>query len=138
MAAILEKTTTKIKVVNSGCIKCHKGPRSVCLYCAAKSRLMNIHKRSRYCHTSLRLISSRFDLGLMTKSQCSSCKLILGSWISSGWIIFLECVLANACRGVFLSQNTAPNRCGNHNHTHHNHNSHILGNCHIQFVLLRH
>ena len=66
---MLVKTTKNTTVVNKGCIKCHNGPRMVCLYCAVKSRFTNIQRRSRYFQTSLRLMSRRWDWGFISKSH---------------------------------------------------------------------
>ena len=41
----------------------------VCLYCAVKSRFTNIQSRSRYFQTSLRLMSRRWDWGLISRSH---------------------------------------------------------------------
>jgi hypothetical protein len=67
---MLVNTTKNTTVVNNGCIKCHNGPKIVCLYCAVKSRFTNIQRRSRYFQTSLRLMSRRWDWGLISKSHC--------------------------------------------------------------------
>jgi hypothetical protein len=67
---MLVKTTKNTTVVNKGCIKCHNGPKIVCLYCAVKSRFTNIHMRSLYFQTSLRLMSRRWDWGLISRSHC--------------------------------------------------------------------
>ena len=64
-------TTRNTTVVNSGCIKCHNGPKIVCLYCAVKSRFTNIQSRSLYFHTSLRLMSRRWDWGFISRSHSS-------------------------------------------------------------------
>ena len=66
---MLVNTTRNTTVVNKGCMKCHNGPRMVCLYCAVKSRFTNIQSRSRYFQTSLRLMSRRWDWGFISKSH---------------------------------------------------------------------
>lgn len=65
-------TTRNIAVVNNGCIKCQRGPRTVCLYWDAKSRFINSKIKSRYLHNSPSFKSKRFALGVITSVHCCS------------------------------------------------------------------
>lgn len=60
IAARLLNISVKITEVNKGCIKYHKGPNKVCLYCVMISRFTNKNNKSRYLHISLKLISISF------------------------------------------------------------------------------
>src|SRR5699024_4566674 len=109
MPAILPNTTLKIRVVISGLSRIHAGPRMVCLYSTVKLRLTNSRVRSRYCHSSRKLMSNQPLRGRMMVVQPSSAGRV--DWIFSaiGHLFLIKTACNCALIDITFYHNTREN-----------------------------